>query len=137
MTIIWFFWIIPRWHWHRSITCQLLNFSVEIFNFPSRQEVQTLRQKARWLIMVISGNMFCNSRQKNHYQNILTFLSCGKPLILIIFPDNFSVSFQFKSWTFLYFSIATYIINARDYFWKDNNKFFYHYLFNAINLCIA
>ena len=110
---------------------------MKFFNFPSRQEIQIPHQKARWLIMVISDNIFGNSRQKHNYQNISTFLSRGKPWILIIFIDIFSVSFQFNSWTFLYFSIATYIINARDYFLKDNNKFFYHYLFNAINLCVV
>ena len=110
----------------KPVNC--LNKSVKFFNFPSRQEIQIPHQKARWLIMVISDNIFGNSRQKHNYQNIFTFLSRGKPWILIIFPDNFSVSFQFNSWTFLYFSIATYIINARDYFLKENNKFFYHYL---------
>ena len=110
----------------KPVNCLIMAWSSSIFHLG--REIQIPHQKARWLIMVISDNIFGNSRQKHNYQNISTFLSRGKPWILIIFIDIFSVSFQFNSWTFLYFSIATYIINARDYFLKDNNKFFYHYL---------
>ena len=78
--------------------------------------------------LVISNNIFGNSRQKHHYQNIFTFWQSGNPLILIIFPEFFSASFQFKSWTFLYFSIPRVSSTRTITYSLDNSKIFLNYL---------
>jgi len=79
-------------------------------------------------IHVTSNNIFCWSWQIHHYQNIFTFLQSGNPLILIIFPDFFSASFQFKSWTFLYFSTPRVSSTRAITYSLDNSKIFLNYL---------
>ena len=61
-------------------------------------------------------------------QNIFTFLQSGNPLILIIFPEDFSVSFQFKSWTFLYSSTPLVSSTRAITYSFDNSKIFLNYL---------
>ena len=57
-----------------------------------------------WLIHTLSDNIFSNSKKKQLAKIFFTFFSPGKPSILTVFPDNFSVWLQVKSGRFLYFS---------------------------------
>ena len=100
---MWFFWIIRRRHWQNAkpVNCLISRLISSIFH---RVWDSNSTSKEWWFSQVISNNIFCWSWQIHIIQNIFTFLQSGNPLIWIIFPDFFSASFQFKSWTFLYFS---------------------------------
>lgn len=119
-----FLWIWPRRHWQHSspVNSLIMAWNYSIFHLIwILNSTSSLRD---WFISLVA--IYSVLLAQTVTQNNFTFLSRGKPRILMIFPETNSCSFHIKLSRFWYF-LTPPVSSTKRFFFNGNNKFYLNY----------